>query len=305
MLRKVLTILSVIVIFPGLLFGSEIHGKAGTTGMAFLKIGAGARGAGLGNAYTPVRGGGTSSWWNPAAAAGLTGLDVVLSHTEWLQGIRYEYIGVASGRGGTTLSLSLAGSLADDLERREGPSLEPIGTFGVYDLSLAASYSRSINRFLDAGISLKLLYERIDIESASGAALDAGLLLKMPIRNLNVGLSVRNIGKTSNMRDKPISLPRECRIGISYLFGLPAGRALSTIDFVFPSDYWNSINFGFEYNLRRTLCIRAGYQTGSEERNISLGFGVRWRSWHINYAFIPYYFELGNTHRVSLEFRTI
>ncbi len=271
--------------------------------MSFLKVGADARGVGLGGACTSIRGGVTSVLWNPAATAGMMGMDVALAHTQWIQGIRYEYIGVALGRSGSAFSLSLAGNLADDLERREGPSLEPIGHFGVYDILLAASYSRRINNLVDAGIALKLLYERIDIESASGVALDMGVLLRMPVNNLNVGFSVKNIGKTSDMKDEPIDLPLEYRAGISYTFDFLTGQILSSIDVVFPNDYWSSGDFGVEYDLKQIFRIRAGYQTGSEEKNIALGFGVRWRNWHIDYALMPYYFNLGNTHRISLGFR--
>ncbi|HID95388.1 MAG TPA: PorV/PorQ family protein [Candidatus Latescibacteria bacterium] len=298
---KVLTVVGVLAGVVDLAFGARIHDDAGTTGMAFLKIGVGARAVAMAGAYTAVAGDQTTSYWNPAGLAKIKGRDVSLMHTQWLQGIRYEYGGLATGNGRRAFSISLAFNSAGELERRTGPTRQPLGTFNVYDVMLGLSSAWSVSNNFDIGITGKFLYEKIYIESASGVAFDAGLLYQTPVTGLNLGLSVRNLGRTNRMREERIKLPKELNLGASYKFSDPFGDILVCLDLRVPDDYWKSIQAGIEYSFLDLFSLRVGYQTGYQERNISAGLGIRFAGWRIDYAWVPYYLDLGDTHRFSLR----
>jgi hypothetical protein len=62
----------------------------GENGAAFLKIGAGARPAALGDAFTAVADDANAAVWNPAGLARLPRPEIVGTHTQWLQGGRHD-----------------------------------------------------------------------------------------------------------------------------------------------------------------------------------------------------------------------
>jgi hypothetical protein len=48
------------------------------------------------------------------------------------------------------------------------------------------------------------------------------------------------------------------------------------------------------------IALRFGYRTGWDNHNVSLGLGVNVKNFRLDYAIVPFYSELGDTHRVSL-----
>ena len=152
------------------------HSDASSTGMAFLRMGVGARAAALGDAYVAVPGDGFASHWNPAGLAQVQRREFTAMHNEWAQGIRYEYGGLAWGAEHGAMSLGAALVHSGDLERRVGPSAEPLGTFSVYDLALSAGYARAVRDDLALGLVGKWLAEKVHADGASGFACDLGLV---------------------------------------------------------------------------------------------------------------------------------
>ena len=56
---------------------TESISKTGTTSAQFLKIGADARGASMGNAFTAMSGGISSMYWNPAGMTSIRKMEAV------------------------------------------------------------------------------------------------------------------------------------------------------------------------------------------------------------------------------------
>jgi hypothetical protein len=142
MKRSILIILSIIC----LVLPTVTSAEEGSAGLAFLKLGVGARAIGMGDAYTAVDGDASSIYWNPAGIIDVENVDVTLMHTEWFQGIRYEYVGGVRSYGDYAIGAGVAGLYMDDLERREGPTAEPIGHFGVFDFVVSAREDRRQDR---------------------------------------------------------------------------------------------------------------------------------------------------------------
>lgn len=287
---------------------ADVHDKAGTTGMSFLKIGVGGRAAAMGGAYTAVRGDQTSSYWNPAGLMGPYRRSGTLMHCQWFQGIHYEYAGWASRRARDAWGVSLAFQSSGELELRgKHPSRteENPPTFSVYDLAWTLSYARSVGR-LRVGASSKVLHEKIHTQDAWGAATDLGVLYLPRIGGLSLGSVLRNVGRMSAMQDEAAPLPLAWQTGAAYERVLPRLRSaiLVALDVQVPNDSWASVHAGAEYRLDGRLLLRAGYQTGSEQRNISAGFGIRQGRLQVDYAYVPFYSDLGDTHRISVGWRT-
>src|SRR5205823_560162 len=71
--------------------GAEIFEKVGTYDATFLKIGVGARAAGMGDAYTAIADDGTATFWNAAGVARVERTEISLNHNSWVGGLLEEH----------------------------------------------------------------------------------------------------------------------------------------------------------------------------------------------------------------------
>lgn len=189
---------------------------------------------------------------------------------------------------------------------------DPIGAGSSYyqpfNAALIISYGRRFGKKLSIGMSVKGAYEEIKGYSANAVAVDMGLLLNLPIKNMKFGLVVKNFGlQTKAFIEEKHSLPLMYDIGLGYsLFSESLKMGINLYN-NFDENY--SYNFGLEYKLKKILFVRCGYQskgdqlkTGSDKDNLTgftVGIGMNYKDYNIDYAFIPFN-ELGETHRVSI-----
>lgn len=280
-------------------------GEDGSSGLTFLKLGAGARAIGLGDAYTAVGGDASSIYWNPAGTASVENIDVVLMHSEWFEGIRHEYVGGVKSDGTQAFGLAIAGLYMDDLERREGPTTEPIGHFGVFDFALSGTYGRKLTEDLDVGAGAKYLFEKIDDETATGFAVDLGARYTIPaLPGLSAGASVQNLGPDMKFIEDEFCLPLTYRLGAALAVPVDAfrGELLLTGDAVVPNDGDTKYHVGAEFEYSHMIALRFGYRVGWDNQNVSVGLGAKVGNFRLDYAYVPFYSDLGDTHRMSLGF---
>lgn len=263
---------------------------AADPGFAFLRLAAGARAAAMGDATTALTGA-ESAAANPAALP--DGRAGTLSHTEWIGDIRHEHGATSWPALGGALAADVRVSHTGDLERRVGPSTDPVGSFGVYEWTAGLTYRRSLQPGLQAGLSTRFARQSIDADAASGAAFDVGLLYGDG--PWWVGAAVRNLGSLSDLGQQPTDLPLQVRVGGALL----RGAALLSGDVHWTRDVETSLHVGAEFRVRRHLLLRAGVQT-ADTRDVSLGLGVPVGPWRVDYAYVPFSDGLGQAHRVSL-----
>lgn len=279
-------------------------GEAGTSGFLFLRLGNGARASGMGEAFTAVSDEATSIYWNPAGLAAVEGVELNLSHCEWMMDIKLEQVSVANEMFGGTVGLGFTGVYYGDLERRDNfPSISPDGTFAPYDLALSAGYARDILPNLAAGAAVKLIYEKIDFESATGYALDLGVTHKSRIEGLTLAAAMLNLGPEAKFVEEKFYPPFQLRLGGSYLkeHEKLRGSILLAADAVFPNDSDSKMHMGFEYTYKRVLAVRVGYKGGYNVQGATMGCGIYYKNLRFDYAFASIQDELGNVHRVSIN----
>ncbi len=277
----------------------------GPTGLAFLKLGAGARAIAMGDAYVALGGDASSVYWNPAGAVGVDNIDVVLMHSEWFQGIRYEFVGGVQSDGRQAFGLGLMGLYTDDIDRREeDPLTEPTGTFRVFDFSVTGTYALRLTERFDVGGSIKYLNETIDEDSATGFAVDVGGIYRVPaLPGFSAGISVQNLGPQMKFKVDGFDLPALARAGAALEVPVESlnGDLVLVGDAIVPiSDGDIKIHAGIEFEYARILAFRFGYRTGWDNQNVSYGVGAKVRNFRLDYAYVPFYSDLGDTHRVSL-----
>ncbi|MCY3763429.1 MAG: hypothetical protein OXH50_19465 [Gemmatimonadetes bacterium] len=273
---------------------------AGASGLPFLLLGSGARATALGEAAAALADVDAAAA-NPAAVS-VAGGRLGVTHSSWIQDVRHEYATALQPLGAGILSAQLSLSRSAGLERRVGPSLEPLGEFGVYEWFLGLGYGRRSTANLQFGAAWKVVRQSIHTESAMGAALDFGFLYRLGDR-LRAGGSVRNLGVMNPLAEDSTELPGQARLAFACSclgkpFGPQASR-LALIEVQLARGYGSSFHGGTEWPLSATLVLRWGYQTGSR-RSLSAGFGLQVRSWRIDYAYVPFASGLGQAHRLSL-----
>jgi len=289
-------------VWGAFVFKVPVSGKTDNSGLSFLKFGVGAKAVGMGEAFVAKSSDVTSAWWNPAGLSGIEGIQLSLTHGQWFQDITVEHFTSALNFGKNTLGLSLAMAKVPDIQKREGPSDNPIALFDAHDVVFSFSFARSIKEGFALGLSAKWLYEKIDIHSASGLGFDVGGIYS-PLGNLNFGLAVLNFGQKMKFEKEKFSLPTLYKVGVTYLVEKKDLNSdfVFGLDLVKPRDDEVKIHLGAEYGIYHALKVRLGYQTGYDEKDFSFGLGTSFRKYSIDYGYLPHKSGLGDVHSVSLN----
>ena len=277
--------------------------EAGKSGFAFLKIGVDARAAGMGDAYTAVARDAAITYWNPAGLSLTHTNSVVLTHNSWLQDINHEFLAIQMFSGRHNIALSMNMIFVSGIELRDDRATEiPYGETSAHNLALAGSYATTVLDEWQVGAQVKYLYEKYYLESADGVAFDLGMMNDRLIENLTWGLVVQNIGSMAKLRNESTALPLTFRTGVSYRmpWTLLESRPLVAADVAYYKSGDTRLNLGIEYDLKKYLTLRTGYVFGSETMNFTAGLGFNYDSFTISYAFVPFRYDLGNSHRFSL-----
>ena len=284
--------------------------KGGTSSLIFLRLGAGARAVGMGEAFTAQSDETVSPFWNPAAISGVRAPKMGFTHTQWFQDITAEFFSFAFRSGHNVFGLGLSLGKVPDIEKRDSPTEEPTALFDAHDFVASFSYARDLGENYHLGASAKWIYEKIDVWSASGLGLDIGGICSpfagsdsRLLRNLNFGAAVLNLGSKIKFETESYPLPTQYKAGLQYSAETEKWQGDYTLglDLVKPRDDDMKVHLGGECGLYRTLNLRLGYQFGYDEKDVSFGMGVKYHKYAIDYAFVPYKSDLGEVHCVSLE----
>ncbi len=298
--------------------------KVGTTGATFLKIEAGARPVAMGGAFVAVADDANTTYWNPAGLAYLEEREITAMHNEWIEGMRYEFLGyvqpIKSEKGAQGFGISATGLYTTGLEQRSTETQEPEGTFAAYDIAVAGAYACKISKTISIGANVKLIHQKIESETAWGGAIDIGLLYRVPRPRgrfsrdiLQVGFVVQNIGPPIKFVKESDPLPLNVKAGIAKIYDLSSikSEVILACDVNAPIDNVPNGHFGVEFVYKKmkdiALAARAGYKTNTIKdlnalSGLSAGAGFVWKRMAIDYVWVPYG-DLGNTHRISLTIR--
>ena len=260
-------------------------------GLPSLRQGSGARAAALADAETALF---AAQALNPAARQS-RGRSVAFNHQASIQNIRHNHLHLTQARDRGTWGLSAQLWQANGLERRTGPSAEPLGHFGVYEGAIGLSYARQMER-TRLGLQLKFIRQSIFTQNASGLAADLGMMCDV-LASLRLGATVRNLGRMNRLDRRETDLPLEARFGAAYV-----GRTdmLVAVEAQKARGDDLTLHLGGEYRAGGHLRLRAGYQT-AENRGLSAGLGLAAERWVIDYAYVPFGSGLGDAHWLSLQ----
>ncbi len=282
---------------------------AGTTAFNFLKIGAGARPVGMGEAYSALANDINAIYWNPAGLGEITEREITASYLSHIAGINSGYFGYAlplarGGLGVGVVYLDYGQIQETTLDDPDGVNL---GCYRPYDLAVIAAYGCKVAGGLNVGINMKGVHEDIQGYTANAIAFDIGTLYDLPANDLTLSCSVKNLGlQTKAFIKEKHDLPLMFDFGLGY--SLLADALKIGLNLYQPQGGNFNFNIGGEYCWKKLVSFRMGYKsigkdlkTGSDKDNLTgltVGLGVNMKVYQLDYAFVPFN-ELGNTHRLS------
>ena len=300
-------------ILLGFLIVTVTHASATPTCMRFLKISTSPRIAGMGDAGVAVN---DATWAevNPSHLINVEGSLITFAHTAWFQDINLETLSVGTTSGINGFGISVTGLHTDPLEGYDALNVKQ-GTFRFYDLVVGATYARKLHPTLSVGASGKVLYEKIDWDSATGFAIDvgAGFVPKSHVLGgrLALGFALRDLGPKMGYFDEEFDLPLTAQAGLSYRpMWLPEQfDARIALDYERTrggekaEDWPGGALVGFEAGIKGVAALRVGYRDTYEDGDLTFGFGLALANTLIDYAYVDMGDNLGDTHRVSVALK--
>ena len=276
----------------------------GSTTAQFLKLGIGAKSAGMGNAVTSVYNGTDAIYWNPANLTYAEKKELSFSHTIWFEDVNYEWLAFVLptteyGVFGLGMQYVSYGTI-DKIDNQQISD----GSISPLDMALYLSYANS-NGKLDFGLNFKYIYSKIE-ESASAIALDLGAKYNLTDK-IAIGAALTNFGTEMKFDKETESLPLLFKVGASYFV---IKDWLVSLDLNFPNDNEAYVNLGTQYGIEiadnLNFALRAGYEGRNKDipgfNWINLGFGFEYLDYIFDYAFVPYG-DIGMTHRFSFSIK--
>lgn len=287
---------------------AQFAGDRGTTALPILKIGFGPRAAAMGNAYVGLASDITALWWNPAGLNNLNTYEAMLSHHEWMRGIRDEFAAVVwpqSPRNTIGFALNFTSAVGIEHWTEENMPDPTDSLIMAYDAFFMGTFTRKLGNAWGVGVALKGLYENLYSATGFGGAVDLSAHWKASDA-FSMGLALQNLGPGMFYS-----------AGGSYLFPMQAriGAALTLPDVLYgvnvladvevPLDNNIGVHVGAEVWPLEMLAARVGFQSGPQslgELNIlaglTAGVGLKLNNYRIDYTLAPYA-HLGITHRLA------
>jgi hypothetical protein len=279
--------------------------SAGSSGLAFLKFGFGARNIAMGDVGLTASNDLSAMYYNPSRLVSLEGNEVMFMHNEWIQDVRSEVGGIKWNMFSLPFAVGFNVTTVSDIEVRDKPG-EPISKFNANYFFGSLSSGFTVVENLDFGATIKYLYEGIFNDESTGYGFDFGLNYLTPVKGLTASAVIKNIGSMNELRIEKTKLPSELRFGGAYNFGLETAK----LAFILAAEFQKyldtediHINGGGEVIYNQTFAARVGYQSGYEARDFTGGVGIMWGNFRLDYAYMPFSLGLGNANLFSVQFK--
>ncbi|MFC1693422.1 PorV/PorQ family protein [Candidatus Latescibacterota bacterium] len=286
----------------------------------FMRIGAGARAMGMGNAYTAVEGDIYSCYFNPAGLASMRQSQFALSFRYLSMDRMFKYLVFGRPIGpDADFAVSWISAGTEDIMGRD---LNGNPTTSLRDNrnAFTLTFSRNVTEWISIGLNAKMAFWKLADEDAKAVGFDLGVILR-PYNRLTAAFVVRDLNsrftwqskrwkKYISDKDGGQSLEKEDKFPLYYTGGLSyklfSDKLLlsSTLEFV--EDNPVGLDLGISYACIDRLTIRTGVYnyTSSDKLNsgsFTAGFTLKVSgSLQFDYAYASDGIEQDNLHVVSL-----
>lgn len=299
-------------------YGFEFS-TVGTSGMNFLKIGSGARSAGMANAGTGLVGQAENLFHNPAGTAFLNSMDIGLSTNNWFAGSVQHSVALAGPVGPIVLGLSIINFQISDIE--ETTVTQPLGTgtmVSAGDLQLGVSIARRFTDKLGIGGQLKIVQESLAEYKSENVLIDLGATYFMGWQDMRVSFVFQHFGPDMQVVDQKLRMPLIFRVGLALnLIDNKYSQLLLASELSHPIDNLEQFSLGLEYSFMNRFYARMGSSMfiggndkvldsdhrSTNEETLVFGLGINITDGiSINYALSPHGDAMGDIHHFSAGF---
>lgn len=327
-MKKYMIVSLLLLLLPLAIFAQD---KIGLVGVKFLDIGIGARPIGMSSAYTAVSEGSEAIFWNPAGVAKITGTSVFGNMTDWWAGTGINSVSIVQQLGVLgSVGFFYSGFTSGQMEETTDDEIYGTGTFFSYNaFETGINYGRFLTDRFAFGVNMKIVredYPETDFRnehSTTAYALDLGGIYKSTIRDLVLGLSIRNYSadvvpsgtyddyekgviENDTAKFRFYHLPMRFTLGAAMTaYETDMMKALVAVDMIHPSDNKERVNLGVELSIMDALSLRTGYTIGRDESVNQWSFGLGVRQAGTTGVGVDYSYTDGNilpdVHRFSLS----
>jgi hypothetical protein len=289
-----------LILLPLFIF-SEVYAQGSSeTGMAFLKHGYGARNIAMGDLGIVGVNDLSALNYNPSMLAVVNKTQLSFSHNSLFQDLSSELLAGSFSLIGLPIAIGVNTTNISNIEIRTKPG-EAEGSFNAHYFSGSVSSGFQITRNILIGGTLKYLYENFYTDESNGYSLDFGATYINLLERLDAAIVVRNIGSMSALRNVSSKLPTDIQLGFSYNFLFSDFNLQPVAGF---QKYFNQdesqLHLGVEVLYKESFALRTGYITGFDSKNLTTGFGIKWKGFNIDYAYVPVKYGLGDSHILTL-----
>ena len=268
-------------------------------GLAFLKICTDVRTAAMGEAGVAAGNPASASFYNPALLAHTGENGLGFSHHRWIQDIKMNHL-FAYFKTGVRVGISALATGVNDIEIRSTPSPEPIELTDSYDISVGLHLAYPVTSRFGIGFAAKFLNEHIYYADTQGFAFDFGASYLITDR-LRVAAALMNAGQMNELDQVKPYLPWTVRTGAAYELPLDDWgtlQAAGEVRYIREEDVRGGV--GLEWRPRDLIALRGGYLAGYDERGMTLGLGLYFSHFRLDYAYVPVGDDLGTANRFGL-----
>ncbi len=271
--------------------------SAGLPG-GFLRTGAGTRALAMGGAFSAVANDPSAGYWNPAGLTQLPSFQFSASYAQMSLDRTFNFVSAASPLGAkTALGVSWIGFGVQDVEGRDGNTETPDFLFSNQNNALLLSVSRKINSFLSAGVSTKLILQKLNEQTSFGTGFDVSLLTR-PTERIQVGFSVQDIAASAKWSSEfNENYPLTLRGGVAFNIG---NQVLLAADVFKTGQADPELAFGAEFSAAQKFPIRVGYSAQGVVGGAGVALPMESVDLAFDYAFGKDALDGGQTHRFSL-----
>lgn len=299
------TILGVLLVLPCVVFGQ--YNRPGSTDGQFLKIGVGARAAGMGDAYLAAAEGAEATYYNVSALPWIKGVDVAFNHTSWFASINHEFAAATYNAGDIgSFGFSMTALYTDEMKVRT--PLQPEGTgetFYAGNYRFGFSYARFLTDRVTLGVTASYISMKLYKEfSADAVAADLAVMYVSDFRGFRFALEIVNFGSNIQYVNESYPLPTNFQFGMAMnAIDGEDQKVLVSFTAVKPNEGEPQAQVGGEWNFQKTFFLRAGYRLNYSTATYAVGGGVAFAvsgiGMRADYAFSNYT-TLGGTHRIGV-----
>ncbi len=248
---------------------AALQPQTGTSGAEFLRLGAGARALGMGEAYTAVADGPDAMFWNPAGLALMRSPEVAYTRSELPASTHHDFmaIGVPVSWLAGTVAMSVT-RLSSESQDLVTASNQTVGSFSPHAEAYSFGYghdfsdnsvtAQSRDYFREnwnlpradrpyddekepwtgdiaVGLAIKGISETLGTRTASSFAVDAGGLFRpSDLHELVLAAAVRNAGEKLRFIADTEPLPFEASVGASWDQRFEDWRVLPSVEAALP-----------------------------------------------------------------------